>query len=210
MPLSLRTMIVRLPRRFSPRISTTPSTSAITAGSFGFRASKISVTRGRPPVMSLIPDASRGVLATTVPAAIVWPFVDFDVSSFRQVVDVQRFAVAIFEHDLRVQITLVIGDDSCVRDHRGPFRRASFRLRRYLRKRTRPETSARIGILCGSHWQRTAPALTSWFSLTISTAPVGTSYFSSSRPFGSRMRDFAVSGQHDRSVLLRWSRTACG
>ena len=53
--------------------ATTPSTSAMTAGSLGLRASKISVTRGRPPVMSLIPDASRGVLATIVPADIWFP-----------------------------------------------------------------------------------------------------------------------------------------
>ena len=68
MPLSLRTMIVRLPRRFSPSSSTVPSISAITAGSLGLRASKISVTRGRPPVMSCVPDTSRGVLASSVPA----------------------------------------------------------------------------------------------------------------------------------------------
>ena len=71
--LSLRTMIVRLPRRFSPSNSTTPSISAITAGSFGLRASKISVTRGRPPVMSCVPDTSRGVLANRAPAEITLP-----------------------------------------------------------------------------------------------------------------------------------------
>jgi hypothetical protein len=59
-----------LAARFSPRISTTPSISAMTAGSFGLRASKISVTRGRPPVMSCVPDASRGVLASSVPAGL--------------------------------------------------------------------------------------------------------------------------------------------
>ena len=73
MPLSLRTIMVRLPRRFSPRISTVPSISAITAGSFGLRASKISVTRGRPPVISCVPDTSRGVFASSVPAETVWP-----------------------------------------------------------------------------------------------------------------------------------------
>ena len=65
--------MVRLPRRFSPRISTVPSISAMTAGSLGLRASKISVTRGRPPVMSCVPDTSRGVLASSVPAEIVLP-----------------------------------------------------------------------------------------------------------------------------------------
>ena len=73
MPLSLRTMIDRLPRFFSPSSSTVPSISAMTAGSFGLRASKISVTRGRPPVMSCVPDASRGVLATSVPGEMIWP-----------------------------------------------------------------------------------------------------------------------------------------
>ena len=73
MPLSLRTMIVRLPRRFSSSSSTRPSISAMTAGSLGRRASKISVTRGRPPVMSCVPPTSRGVLASSVPAEIIWP-----------------------------------------------------------------------------------------------------------------------------------------
>ena len=73
MPASLLTTMVRLPRRFSPRISTMPSISAMTAGSLGLRASKISVTRGRPPVMSCVPETSRGVLASSVPAEIVLP-----------------------------------------------------------------------------------------------------------------------------------------
>ena len=51
-----------------PASSTVPSISAITAGSLGLRASKISVTRGRPPVMSCVPATSRGVLASSVPA----------------------------------------------------------------------------------------------------------------------------------------------
>ncbi len=72
-PDSLRTMMTRLPRRFSSRISTLPSTSAMTAGSFGRRASKSSVIRGRPPVMSIVLRASRGVLAMTVPALMSWP-----------------------------------------------------------------------------------------------------------------------------------------
>src|SRR6266516_79369 len=66
-------LLHRLPRFFSLNSSTVPSISAITAGSFGLRASKISVTRGRPPVMSCVPEASRGVLATSVPAETVCP-----------------------------------------------------------------------------------------------------------------------------------------
>jgi len=37
--------------------------------SFGLRASNSSTTRGRPPVMSLVLDISRGILASTSPAA---------------------------------------------------------------------------------------------------------------------------------------------
>ncbi len=110
MPLSLRTMIVRLPRRFSPSSSTVPSISAITAGSLGLRASKISVTRGRPPVMSCVPDTSRGVLASSVPAETVLAFGDFDVGLFRQVVEVENLAAGVFQHDLRVQVALVLHD----------------------------------------------------------------------------------------------------
>ena len=129
MPLSLRTMIVRLPRRFSPSISTVPSISAMTAGSFGLRASKISVTRGRPPVMSCVPETSRGVLANSVPAEIGLAFVDFDVGLFRHVVEVENLAALVFQHDLRVQIALVLHRPSGGRGRWGPFRCASFRLR---------------------------------------------------------------------------------
>ena len=82
----------------------------MTAGSFGLRASKISVTRGRPPVMSEMPDASRGVSASTVPGAICVAFVDHDDGPFGQVVDVQRLAVGVFDHDLRMQVALVVDD----------------------------------------------------------------------------------------------------
>jgi hypothetical protein len=44
-----------------PPISTTPSIFAISAASFGRRASKSSATRGRPPVMSLVFAILRGV-----------------------------------------------------------------------------------------------------------------------------------------------------
>ena len=84
---------MRLPRFFSESSSTVPSISAMTAGSFGLRASKISVTRGRPPVMSCVPDASRGVLATSVPAVIDLAFVDFQVGPFGHVVEVENLAV---------------------------------------------------------------------------------------------------------------------
>ena len=110
MPLSLRTMIVRLPRRFSPSISTVPSISAMTAGSFGLRASKISVTRGRPPVMSCVPDDFARRLGQQRTGRDLLAFVDFDVGLFRQVVEVENLAAGVFEHDLRMQVALVLHD----------------------------------------------------------------------------------------------------
>src|SRR3546814_4994400 len=63
-PPSLSRMI----RRCLPLVSlpneTTPEISARIAGSLGLRASNRSATRGRPPVMSRVFDASCGILAT--------------------------------------------------------------------------------------------------------------------------------------------------
>ena len=50
-----------------------PSILEISAASFGRRASNNSATRGRPPVMSLVLDVLRGVLAINVPATILSP-----------------------------------------------------------------------------------------------------------------------------------------
>ncbi len=75
---SLLTMMVILPRRLSARISTLPEISAMTAGSLGLRASKISVTRGRPPVMSCVPEASRGWRAEQLAGHDVLAFLDLD------------------------------------------------------------------------------------------------------------------------------------
>ena len=104
-------MIERLPRFFSPSSSTTPSISAMTAGSFGLRASKISVTRGRPPVMSCVPDASRGVLATQRAGGDDLAFVDFEVGPLGHVVEVENLAVlGIFDDELRMHVALVLHD----------------------------------------------------------------------------------------------------
>ncbi len=64
--------MVRLPRTLGPK-STTPSILEISAASLGRRASNNSATRGRPPVMSLVLEALRGVLAIRVPATILSP-----------------------------------------------------------------------------------------------------------------------------------------
>ena len=59
-------------------------------------------------------------------------------------------------------------------------------------------TSARIGILCGSHWQRTVPALTSWaFPRPQQDGAGGNFVFLQLAALGIQDLDFAVSGQHD-------------
>ena len=88
-----------------------PSISAMTAGSFGLRASKISVTRGRPPVMSCVPDASRGVLAEQRTGRDHLAFVDFQVGPLGHVVEVENLAVdGSSTHDLRMHVALVFHD----------------------------------------------------------------------------------------------------
>jgi hypothetical protein len=59
-------MISRLPRLILPNV-TTPSISETTAGLDGLRASKSSVTRGKPPVIS--PDFAdlRGIFTRILP-----------------------------------------------------------------------------------------------------------------------------------------------
>ena len=52
-----------------------PSISVTMAKSLGLRASKSSATRGRPPVMSFVLVVSRGIFASTSPAATSCPSV---------------------------------------------------------------------------------------------------------------------------------------
>src|SRR3954452_9119965 len=66
LPVTGWTKISRLPRLISPNF-TTPSISEIVAGSLGRRASNSSATRGRPPVMSRVLYACRGILVTVTP-----------------------------------------------------------------------------------------------------------------------------------------------
>src|SRR5574344_531005 len=66
-------MISRLPRLTLP-ISTSPLISERIAGLVGLRASKSSVTLGRPPVISLALPTARGILMTTSPILTLSPF----------------------------------------------------------------------------------------------------------------------------------------
>jgi len=86
--------------------------SAITDGSRGRRASKISVTRGQ---------TARDVLRTRDFTRASWPsqragrhdllFTDFQVGLFGHVVERQALATVVFDNDLRVQIALVFSDN---------------------------------------------------------------------------------------------------
>ncbi len=105
------TTMTRLPRFFSCMISTSPSISATTAGSFGLRASKSSVTRGRPPVMSCVSRRFAGFLARAAPAAICWPSIDFQDRPLGDVVEVEDLPRGVFHDDLRMQVPLVLDDD---------------------------------------------------------------------------------------------------
>ena len=59
-------------------------------------------------------------------------------------------------------------------------------------------------MLCGSHSQSIVPRVTIWPSSTFISAPSGTSYFSSSRPLGSRIW---ISPLRDRAIFLPSSLT---
>ena len=65
-------IISRLPRLIFPK-ETTPSISETTAGLEGLRASKSSVIRGRPPVISPAFEERRGIFTKILPALIFSP-----------------------------------------------------------------------------------------------------------------------------------------
>ena len=113
-----RTMSLRLPRTVPP-ISTMPSILAISAASFGRRASKSSATRGRPPVMSLVLAILRGVLARRWPAWTFLSFLHCDVRAGGNRVAGKDFLVLVDDDDLRMQIFLVLDDDGA--HHAGRF-----------------------------------------------------------------------------------------
>ena len=63
------------------------------------------------------------------------------------------------------------------------------------------------GCCAGPTGRARAPASTFWSSLTSRLAPVGTLYFSSSRPLASTIDDFAVAGEHDVAGRRRCATT---
>ena len=88
-----------------------PSIFAISAASFGRRASNSSATRGKPPVMSFVLAIFRGVLASMRASLNFLAFRHGDVRAGRNRVAGEDFLVFIHDDDLRMQILLVLDDD---------------------------------------------------------------------------------------------------
>ena len=115
-------MMVILPRRLSERSSTVPEISARTAGSLGLRASKISVTRGRPPVMSCVPATFARLAGEHLAGVDLLAVGHLDARLGGQVVEVEDLAVRVFDDDPRMVLALVLDDDELA------ARRAAFAL----------------------------------------------------------------------------------
>src|ERR1041384_7309813 len=90
---------LRLPRTVPPS-STMPSIFAISAASFGRRASNNSATRGKPPVMSLVFATFRGVFASNAPVRTCWNRITGE-----------HFLLVVDDNYLRMQIFFVLDDD---------------------------------------------------------------------------------------------------
>ena len=137
--------------------------------------------------MSCVPDASRGVLATSAPGEMTSPFVDFEVSPFGHVVEVEDLAVVgIFDHDLRMQVALVLDDDEARLAARILFAAHRFAFDQILVA----NLAARLGQNRDTVRIPLAEDVSPGFDRPDLlrpeiTAPVGISYFSSSRPFSS-------------------------
>ena len=110
MPLSLRTMMVRLPRRFSPK----QFHRAVDLGD-DRRVLRLAGLEDFGHARQTARDVLRARhfarrLGQQRTARNLVPFVDFDMGLFRQVVKVEDFAALVFQHDLRVEVPLVLHD----------------------------------------------------------------------------------------------------
>ena len=176
-------------RRCLPLVSlpklTMPETSARTAGSFGLRASNRSATRGRPPVMSRVFDASCGILATTSPTPTAAPSCRFTIERGGSRYCAGR-SVPGMERSLPFLSTMrTIGRRSLPCEPRRfgsvisrearPVSSSVFSMTvtpsMKSMKRMKPATSDTIGWLCGSQFATVWPALIDAPSLTWIVAP---------------------------------------
>jgi hypothetical protein len=140
-----------LAARLSPS-STMPSISEITAGSLGRRASNSSVTRGRPPVMSCVPaDLARRLGEQHRPATTSGRS-RLRCRPSRGSGRWRAIAVLVLEHELRVQVALVLDHTACAVPSARRARCERLALEDVLVAARHPD-SARIGTWCGSHEQ---------------------------------------------------------
>ena len=165
-------IISRLPRFTFPNAAV-PSISETTAGFEGFLASNNSVTRGRPPVISPVLPAKRGILTMITPASILSPSVT------------EICALTGIEYSLKISFVLgsmmwiaglfFLSRDSMITFSVNPV--CSSTSSRYVifsmmpSKTTFPETSEMITALYGSHLQITSPFLIFVSPETINSEP---------------------------------------
>ena len=165
-------MISRLPRLTVPYVAV-PSISETTAGLDGFLASNNSVTRGKPPVISPVLPAERGILTRMSPASILSPSAT------------EMCALTGIEYSRSTSLVLgsmmwIAGDFFLSRDSMITFsvkpvcsstssRKVMFSM--IPSKTTLPATSPMMRALYGSHLQITSPFLILVLFLTMRSDP---------------------------------------
>ncbi len=141
----------------------------MTAGSFGVRASKTSVTRGRPPTMSAEPATSLGWRASIWPILIFWP----SCTSMRAFAG-RWWKSRIWPSSSSMMICGCFSPVCSMTMSSMPALACSSRTVSPISmslNRTTPDFSARIGVRWGSHSTRIWPFLTLPPFGTLMTAP---------------------------------------
>ena len=123
MPLSLRTMIVRLPRPFLAQQLDRAVDFGDHGRVLGFAGLEDFGHAGQTTGDVLRSRHFARLLGQQRTGRDLVPFVDFDMGLFRQVVEVENLAARVFQHDLRVEVPLVLHDhlaygDRCPRSRR--------------------------------------------------------------------------------------------
>ncbi len=137
------------------------------------------------PVMSLTPVASRGISASSVPAEMVLPL-ESSRPPLRQEVNVQRLTIFVFNHDLGMEATTMVDDHSAEVTAWVAFHTHGFAFDHVVVSNLATDFCKNRNLVRVPFAKDVALSI-SCPSLTFKRAPVGTSYFSSSRPFGSRI-----------------------
>ncbi len=154
-----------------------PSILEISAASFGWRASNSSATRGRPPVMSLVFAASRGVFARSMPGETFMPFVTITMafvgmSCWSSIL----FASAPSFPRMTICGCRLVSEVGSTTSVFAPVARSISDLTEMSSSKstnsTMPWASERTGTECGSHVATLWPALTVAPSSTSSSEPI--------------------------------------